>query len=66
MVSLKHTLPRSEIDPLDYAARAHEILEDAQRDLMSGIQVPWSGAGVLGTAAGVDGDRRRSSAPWRR
>jgi high-affinity iron transporter len=33
--------------------RAHEILEDAQRDLMSGADVPWSGAGVLGTAAGV-------------
>jgi high-affinity iron transporter len=56
-VSLKHTLPRTQIDPLDYAARAHEILEDAQRDLMSGSQVPWSGAGVLGTAAGVTATR---------
>jgi hypothetical protein len=53
VVALKHTLPRTEIDPLDYATRAHEILEDAQRDLMSGSQVPWSGAGVLGTAAGL-------------
>ena len=26
--------------PLDYATRAHEILEDAQRDLMSGTDVP--------------------------
>ena len=33
--------------------RAHEILEDAQRDLLSGTDVPWSGAGVLGTAAGI-------------
>jgi high-affinity iron transporter len=57
VVSLKHTLPRTQIDPLDYAARAHEILEDAQRDLMSGSQVPWSGAGVLGTAAGVTATR---------
>ena len=32
---------------------AHEILEDAQRDLLSGMDVPWSGQGVLGTAAGV-------------
>jgi hypothetical protein len=53
VVTLKHTLPKTYIDPLDYTLRAHEILEDAQRDLMSGSQVPWSGAGVLGTAAGV-------------
>jgi len=42
------------LDPLDYSARAHEILEDAQRDLLSGTDVPWSGAGVVGTAAGLD------------
>jgi high-affinity iron transporter len=65
VVSLKQTLPRTEIDPLDYAARAHEILEDAQRDLMSGSQVPWSGEGVLGTAAGVTATREvvRTLAP---
>jgi high-affinity iron transporter len=37
--------------PLDYVLRAHEILEDAQRDLLSGMDVPWSHQGVLGTAA---------------
>jgi hypothetical protein len=65
VVSLKHTLPRTQIDPLDYSARAHEILEDAQRDLMSGNQVPWSGEGVLGTAAGVTATREvvRTLAP---
>jgi hypothetical protein len=41
------------VDPLDYTLRIHEILEDAQRDFMSGLDVPWSGAGVLATAAGV-------------
>src|SRR6202042_2419482 len=50
--TLRRTLPSVAISPLDYATRAHEILEDAQRDLMSGSQVPWSQAGVLGTAAG--------------
>jgi high-affinity iron transporter len=50
---LQHVLPKVQIDPLDYATRAHEILEDAQRDLMSGMDVRWSGAGVLGTAAGL-------------
>ena len=47
-------LPGVEIDPLDYATRAHEILEDAVRDQLSGTDAPWSGAGLLGTAlAGV-------------
>ena len=45
------------MEPLDYATRAHEILEDAQRDLMSGTDVRWSGAGVLGTAAGLAATR---------
>ena len=53
VATLRRTLPTVAISPLDYATRAHEILEDAQRDLMSGSQVPWSQAGVLGTAAGL-------------
>jgi iron uptake system EfeUOB component EfeO/EfeM len=38
-----------EIDPLTYATRAHEILEDAQRDMLSGVDAPWSGAGLRAT-----------------
>jgi hypothetical protein len=52
--SLRAALPSVQITPLEYATRAHEILEDAQRDLLSGTHVPWSGQGVLGTAAGLD------------
>jgi hypothetical protein len=52
--SLQATLPSVRITPLEYATRAHEILEDAQRDLLSGTHVPWSGQGILGTAAGLD------------
>ncbi len=52
--SLRKALPSVQITPLEYATRAHEILEDAQRDLLSGTHVPWSGQGVLGTAAGLD------------
>lgn len=52
--SLRTILPGVEITPLEYATRAHEILEDAQRDLLSGTHVPWSGEGVLGTAAGLE------------
>jgi iron uptake system EfeUOB component EfeO/EfeM len=50
---LARLLPQVTIDPVDYATRAHEILEDAMRDQLSGREAPWSGAGVLGTAAGA-------------
>jgi len=53
VVTLRRVLPSVQITPLDYATRAHEILEDAQRDFLSGTDVPWSGAGVLATAAGL-------------
>jgi high-affinity iron transporter len=53
VAALQKMLPGVEIDPLDYATRAHEILEDAVRDQLSGTDAPWSGAGVLGTSAGV-------------
>ncbi|HEX4011753.1 MAG TPA: EfeM/EfeO family lipoprotein [Solirubrobacteraceae bacterium] len=51
--ALLRVLPGTAIDPLDYATRAHEVLEDAQRDFMSGTEVPWSGAGVMATDAGL-------------
>jgi hypothetical protein len=57
VTALRHALPTVAITPLQYATRAHEILEDAQRDFMSGADVPWSGAGVLGTDAGVAATR---------
>jgi high-affinity iron transporter len=50
---MRALLPTVTIDPLDYATRAHEILEDAVRDLLSGADVPWSAEGVLGTYAGL-------------
>ncbi len=54
---LRKILPHVQIVPLDYATRAHEILEDAVRDLLSGTDVPWSGAGVLGTESGLAATR---------
>jgi iron uptake system EfeUOB component EfeO/EfeM len=50
---LRDVVARVQITPLEYATRSHEIVEDAQRDLLSGIEVPWSHQGVLGTAAGL-------------
>jgi iron uptake system EfeUOB component EfeO/EfeM len=54
---LPHAVEIAAITPLDYATRAHEILEDAQRDLLSGSDVQWSGEGVSGTAMGVAATR---------
>jgi iron uptake system EfeUOB component EfeO/EfeM len=51
--ALHGVVARVSFTPLEYATRSHEIIEDAQRDLLSGMDVPWSGQGVLGTAAGV-------------
>lgn len=50
---MRAVLPKVTLDPADYATRAHEILEDAVRDLLSGADVPWSAEGVLGTYAGL-------------
>jgi iron uptake system EfeUOB component EfeO/EfeM len=47
---LRRVVRRVQISPLDYATRAHEILEDAQRDMLSGRAAPWSGAGLQATA----------------
>jgi high-affinity iron transporter len=46
---LARAVVRAPITPLDYATRAHEILEDAQRDFLTGAHVPWSHEGVLAT-----------------
>jgi iron uptake system EfeUOB component EfeO/EfeM len=48
---LPHALRTGPITPLDYATRAHEILEDDQRDQLSNAAPRWSGASVLATAA---------------
>jgi iron uptake system EfeUOB component EfeO/EfeM len=52
--ALRRAVPRVEITPRDYAVRGHEILEDAQRDMLSGVAAPYSGAGVLATAASLE------------
>ncbi len=51
--ALVKVLPRATLTPVEYARRAHEILEDSARDFLSGTDVPWSGEGVLATDAGL-------------
>ena len=50
---LRHRVRHMAVEPLDYATRAHEILEDAQRDQLSGTEAPWSHAGLRTTADAV-------------
>lgn len=50
---LRGVVAQVEFTPLEYATRSHEIIEDAQRDFLSGTDVIWSEQGVLGTAAGL-------------
>ncbi|HTX32825.1 MAG TPA: EfeM/EfeO family lipoprotein [Solirubrobacteraceae bacterium] len=50
---LTRVLPTVALPALDYVTRAHEILEDAERDFLSGTSVPWSGQGVLATQASL-------------
>jgi len=52
---LRHTLAGSPIDPLTYATRAHEILEDVQRDRFSATTP--SDSGVRATADGLAATR---------
>ncbi|MFZ0040257.1 MAG: EfeM/EfeO family lipoprotein [Solirubrobacteraceae bacterium] len=51
---LTQVLPTVGLPVTDYVTRAHEILEDAERDFLSGTSVPWSGEGVLATQASLD------------
>jgi high-affinity iron transporter len=53
LAAMAAKLPHAEITPLEYTLRAHEILEDAQRDQLSGTAAASSGEGVLGTEAGL-------------
>src|ERR1700742_2600820 len=48
---LPHALETAELEPLDYATRAHEILEDVQRDRLD------DASGVRATADGVAATR---------
>lgn len=54
---LPHAIRHDPITPLDFAQRAHEILEDAERDYMSGRDVAYSREGVVATASALSATR---------
>jgi hypothetical protein len=58
VVKLRQTIPGMWVGAFNYILRAHEIMEDAQRDLLSGAEVPWSKEGVSATAAALVADRK--------
>jgi iron uptake system EfeUOB component EfeO/EfeM len=51
-----HTkVPQMDIDPLDYALRCHEVLEDTLNLQLSGRASPWSGAALVALRSNIDG-----------
>ena len=52
---LRAKVPRMEIDPLDYALRCHEVLEDTLNLQLSGRASPWSGDALVALRSNVDG-----------
>jgi hypothetical protein len=54
VAALRTTLPQVTPAPADLPLRAHEILEDAQRDHLTGLTDFGGGAGLAETSADVD------------
>jgi high-affinity iron transporter len=57
LATLRHQLPTITADPADLPVRAHEILEDALRDKLSGMSDQGAGSGYQETLADVAGTR---------
>jgi high-affinity iron transporter len=57
IAELQRKLPQVTIDPTDMPLRAHEILEDALRDQLTGQSDEGSGTAYPQTLAGVQGTR---------
>lgn len=57
VAELQVKMPGITTAPLDMTIRAHEILEDAQRDHLSGMSDQGAGTGFAETLADVDGTR---------
>jgi iron uptake system component EfeO len=54
---LREAFPSAQVDPLDLALRAHEIVEDALRFQLTGRDDYGSGTGIATALAGIDGTR---------
>jgi iron uptake system component EfeO/high-affinity iron transporter len=52
---MRRAVATIDIDPLDYALRAHEILEDSLHLQLSGRASPWSGAALVALRANIRG-----------
>lgn len=52
---LRSSIATIEIDPFEYALRAHEVLEDALHLQLSGHASPWSGAALVALDGNVRG-----------
>jgi iron uptake system EfeUOB component EfeO/EfeM len=57
VVRLRTHVGRIAIDPLEYALRAHEVLEDTLHLQLSGQASPWSGAALTALRGNLRGTR---------
>jgi iron uptake system EfeUOB component EfeO/EfeM len=57
VAKLRRAAPKSEIDPLDFALRAHEVLEDTLHLQLAGRASPWSGAALTALDGNIAGTR---------
>jgi iron uptake system EfeUOB component EfeO/EfeM len=57
VAKLRKAAPKSEIDPLDFALRAHEVLEDTLHLQLAGRASPWAGAALTALDANIVGTR---------
>jgi iron uptake system EfeUOB component EfeO/EfeM len=54
---LRSKIGRMEIDPLEYALRSHEVLEDTLHLQLSGLASPWSGSALYALRSNLVGTR---------
>lgn len=57
VTALRASFPRSQLDPRDLGLRAHEVLEDVDRDTLTGVADQGSGSELAEVEASLDGTR---------
>jgi iron uptake system EfeUOB component EfeO/EfeM len=52
---LRGRLPKVKVEPLDFALRAHEVLEDTLQLQLAGVASPWAGAALVALRSNIEG-----------
>ena len=57
VAALRRSVPRIEIEPLEYVLRSHEVLEGTLDLQLSGRESPWSGSALAALRANLKGTK---------